>query len=143
VDSTVTDTAKTYRPLNNNATYYWRVRGGSATKWGSFSEVRRFSVIVTSVNTPQSVPTEFTLAQNFPNPFNPTTQITFGLPKESTVRVEVYNLLGQQVAEIASGVHAAGFHTVRFDASGLTSGMYLYKLTAGEVSLFRKMMLVK
>ena len=143
VDSTVTDTAKTYRPLNDNATYYWRVRGGTATKWGSFSEVRRFSVVVTSVNTPQSVPTEFTLAQNFPNPFNPTTQITFGLPKESTVRVEVYNLLGQQVAEIARGVHAAGFHTVRFDASGLTSGMYLYKLTAGEVSLFRKMMLVK
>lgn len=143
IDTTVTDTAKTYRPLNNATTYYWRVRGGTATKWGDFSQVRRFSVTITSVNTTPSVPTEFTLAQNFPNPFNPSTQITFGLPKESSVRVEVFNLLGQQVAEIASGVHSAGFHTVRFDASGLTSGMYLYKLTAGEASLFRKMMLVK
>ncbi len=143
IDSTLTDTARTFRPLTNGLVYYWRVRGGTASKWGEFSTVRRFSVVVTSVNTERGVPTEFTLAQNFPNPFNPSTQITFGLPKESTVRLEVFNLLGQQVAEIASGVHAAGFHTVRFDASGLTSGMYLYKLTAGEVSMFHKMMLVK
>jgi hypothetical protein len=143
IDSTIADTAVTFRPLTNGLNYYWHVRGGTASKWGEFSFKRRFSVVVTGVNTPASLPTEFTLAQNFPNPFNPSTQITFGLPKESTVRLEVFNLLGQQVAELANGVHAAGFHTVRFDASGLTSGMYLYKLTAGEMTLFRKMMLVK
>jgi hypothetical protein len=143
VDSTVTDSALTFRPLTNGLNYYWHVRGGTASKWGPFSSTRKFSVVVTGVNTPASLPAEFTLAQNFPNPFNPSTQITFGLPKESTVRLEVYNLLGQQVAELASGVYAAGFHTVRFDASGLTSGMYLYKLTAGEMTLFRKMLLVK
>lgn len=143
VDSTITDSAVTFRPLTNGLNYYWHVRGGTASKWGPFSATQRFSVVVTSVNTPASLPTEFTLAQNFPNPFNPSTQITFGLPKESAVRLEVFNLLGQQVAEVASGVHAAGFHTVRFDATGLTSGMYLYKLTAGETTLFKKMLLVK
>jgi hypothetical protein len=143
IDSTVTDTAKTFRPLMNSTVYYWRVRGGTASKWGDFSATRRFSVLVTSVKSFDGVPADLSLAQNYPNPFNPSTQITFGVPKESQVRLEVFNLLGQQVAELVSGIRSAGYHTVRFDAAGLTSGMYLYKLTAGEMTLFRKMMLVK
>ena len=143
VDSSITDTAKTFRPLVNNAAYYWRVRGGTASTWGVFSPTRRFSVVVTDVKGHDAVPTDFSLAQNYPNPFNPSTQITFGVPKEGQVRLEVFNLLGQQVAELVNGVRSAGYHTVRFDAAGMTSGMYLYKLTAGELTLFRKMMLVK
>jgi hypothetical protein len=143
VDSTVADTAKTFRPLMNSTVYYWRVRGGTASTWGVFSPTRRFSVTITDVKGYDGVPTDLSLAQNYPNPFNPSTQITFGLPKESQVRLEVFNLLGQQVGELVSGVRSAGYHTVRFDASGMTSGMYLYKLTAGEMTLFRKMMLVK
>ena len=142
-DSTLTDTSKVVKPLINNTIYYWRVRGGTATSWGAFSSSRRFSVLVTSVANPQRVPDEFVLQQNYPNPFNPSTEISFGIPKESRVRIEVYNLLGQQVATVLDGIRSAGYHTVRFDAGALTSGMYMYRLTSGETSLFRKMMFVK
>ncbi len=142
-DSTLTDTSKVVKPLINNTIYYWRVRGGTATSWGAFSSSRRFSVLVTSVANPRSVPEEFVLQQNYPNPFNPSTEISFGIPKESRVRIEVYNLLGQQVATVLDGIRSAGYHTVRFDAGALTSGMYMYRLTSGETSLFRKMMFVK
>jgi hypothetical protein len=143
VDSTLTDTTKVAKPLLNNATYFWRVRGGTATSWGAFSPTYRFTVQITSVDGTQSVPEEFVLQQNYPNPFNPATEISFGLPKESRVRIEIYDLLGRQVALALDGVRSAGYHTIRFDAGNLTSGMYLYRLTSGEVSLFRKMLLLK
>jgi hypothetical protein len=92
----------------------------------------------------ETVPEEFALAQNFPNPFNPTTQITFTIAKASKVSLEVYNLLGQRVAMLIDGqLRAAGKHEAQFQATGLASGVYFYRLTAGEKVATMKMMLVR
>ncbi len=103
------------------------------------------SLLVTSVGSTEesTLPRDFSVDQNYPNPFNPSTEISFGVPHESRVRLEVFNLLGQQVALLLDEVKPAGFHSVRFDGAGLPSGMYLYRFSAGGVSLMRKMMLVK
>jgi len=95
-----------------------------------------------------SIPDEFILSQNYPNPFNPTTNITFGLPKESNVTIDVYNLMGQKVATLVNERINAGYHTVNWngrDASGnrVTSGVYIYKITAGDFAKSKKMLLVK
>lgn len=90
-----------------------------------------------------AIPQEFTLTQNYPNPFNPSTTIEFGLPKNEFVTVKVYNVLGQEVETLVSGMQDAGTYTVRFDASRLTSGVYFYRVQAGQFSQTKKMLLVK
>ncbi len=98
---------------------------------------------VTSVKDKQ-LPKEFALKQNFPNPFNPSTQIEFALPKQSNVQIDVFNLLGQKIATLVDGVKDAGFHTVEFNAAGVSSGLYFYRMTAdGNVNFLRKMVLMK
>lgn len=89
------------------------------------------------------MPDEFRLGQNFPNPFRGSTEIHFDLPKASEVSLVVYDLLGRRIVRIAGGWMEAGFHRVRFDASGLSSGIYIYRLTAGEYVDVKRMMLVR
>jgi hypothetical protein len=89
------------------------------------------------------VPTEFVLAQNYPNPFNPRTTITYGLPVMSQVRLTVYNLLGQTVATLVDENKPAGVHTAQFDASSLSSGVYLYRLEAGTFAATKKLIVLK
>jgi len=89
------------------------------------------------------MPKDFTLTQNYPNPFNPSTQIAFSLPIASTVKLEVYDLLGRRVALLADGMLNAGYHTRLFDGSDLSSGMYLYRIQAGDFIQVKKMMLLK
>jgi surface protein len=89
------------------------------------------------------LPEMVTLAANYPNPFNPGTSIRYALPEAGEVRLEVYTVAGQRVAVLAEGERAAGWHTVQFDASNLASGMYLYRLRAGNTVITRKMTLVK
>jgi len=90
-----------------------------------------------------SEPVNFSLAQNYPNPFNPTTTIDFTLPRASNVELKVYNVLGQEVATLVHGAMPQGLNSVKFDASRLASGMYIYKLTAGSFVSTKKMMLLK
>ncbi len=89
------------------------------------------------------IPTEFTIGQNYPNPFNPPTRIRFALPEDTEVRIVIYDLLGRQVAVLVNGDLRAGYHTVTFDASRLASGMYIYRMDAGNFSETRKMTLIK
>ncbi len=99
------------------------------------------------INLGESYPVEFELYQNFPNPFNPSTNISFSLPTDSDVQLEVYNLIGQKVASIINGKLATGRHNVEFDASSLTSGVYVYKLIANNHTnvkvISKKMLLIK
>ena len=83
------------------------------------------------------------LAQNFPNPFNPKTSIEFELLKDSEVNVTIYNLEGQQVTKLFQGQLSKGVHKFTFDGSGLTSGIYLYKVTTPSFNTTRKMVLTK
>ncbi|KAA3657868.1 MAG: T9SS C-terminal target domain-containing protein, partial [Calditrichaeota bacterium] len=89
------------------------------------------------------IPTEFSLSNNYPNPFNPSTQIEFALPKNEHVRLVVFNVLGREVATLINGPMDAGFHKVTFDASHLSSGVYLYRFEAGKTLLTKKMTLFK
>jgi hypothetical protein len=89
------------------------------------------------------VPARFDLKQNYPNPFNPVTTIDYDLPKNEFVNLVIYNALGQEVAVLVSENVNAGSHSVYFDASYLPSGIYIYKITAGEFTMTRKMSLVK
>ncbi len=89
------------------------------------------------------VPRQFSLAQNYPNPFNPTTVISYSVPKRGFVSVEVYNVLGEKIATLVSGVQAPGNHEVDFNGAGLASGVYFYRLDAGSVLLTKKMILLK
>lgn len=88
-------------------------------------------------------PTSFGLAQNHPNPFNPSTTIRYSLAVDGPARLSVYNALGQQVRVLVDGAQAAGEHDVRFDAGQLASGLYIYRLEAGEFVAQQKMVLVK
>ncbi len=90
-----------------------------------------------------NLPNQFELSQNYPNPFNPTTEISFRLPHRTSVRLEIYNLLGQRVVTLVDGVYPVGLHTITWDGSESASGLYFYKLTAGEYSESRKMILMK
>ncbi len=85
----------------------------------------------------------FALHQNYPNPFNPSTNIRFSLPASSILHLAVYDMLGREVAVLANGMMAPGEHSVTFDAAGLSSGMYMYRLTSDGYSLTRKMLLMK
>ena len=90
-----------------------------------------------------AVPKVFAFTQNYPNPFNPTTQIAFSLPQQSTVKLKVFNVLGQEVATLVNGSLSAGTHSVTFDARNLASGLYIYRLTADNFTSVKKMMLLK
>jgi len=89
------------------------------------------------------LPTGFTLNQNYPNPFNPTTTVSFSLTRRSGVRLEVFDLLGRQVAAENLGSLAAGDHEVEFDGSDLASGVYFYRVVTDLGSQSRKMVLMK
>jgi len=89
------------------------------------------------------VPTSFALNQNFPNPFNPSTQISFQLPSDSRMTLKVYDVLGREVATLIDGYQTAGVHQVQFNAQNLSSGIYFYRLSASGQDFVKKMLLLK
>ncbi len=101
------------------------------------------SLLVTSVENEGTIPQSFFVEQNYPNPFNPATAIRFGLPRESQVSIRVFNLIGQQVATVFEGKKQAGTHTLAFDATNLSSGVYIYRVQSGNLVESRRMVLLK
>ena len=89
------------------------------------------------------VPRKYDVSQNYPNPFNPVTKINFDLPENGLVNIRLYDILGREVAVIVNEVRNAGYHTVQFDGSKLSSGIYFYKMNAGKFSGVKKMSLIK
>lgn len=128
-----------------NTKWTVRARGGSSIVF--VQSVDTFSVkfiraIPVGIN--DLVPVEFYVDQNFPNPFNPSTTIKFGLPAADVVDLRIYNMLGQQVAVLANNKQfEAGNHSAVFDASKLASGTYIYRLQAGKNIVTKKMLLIK
>jgi hypothetical protein len=91
----------------------------------------------------QSLPTELVLEQNFPNPFNSTTEIRYQISEVSHVKLKVYDVLGRAIATLADGVKAPGLYSVTWDASNVASGIYIYRLTVGSYTASRKMLLLR
>ncbi len=100
--------------------------------------------ILTSIkNETGKIPQEFILSQNYPNPFNPSTKIKYDLPKPEKVKIEVFNLLGQKIEILLNKQMLAGSHEVEFTAKNLPSGVYLYRIEAGEYNEVKKMILLR
>ncbi|MCC5927348.1 MAG: T9SS type A sorting domain-containing protein [Bacteroidetes bacterium] len=136
--------------VDSGATFngYWTVRAsaGNLRKWADepFSIQIIRGGVITSVNQPASdLPSALQLKQNFPNPFNPETVISFGLPEAGQVQLVIYDMMGREVTRLVDGNVSAGWHQVRWDASQLASGTYIYRIqVAGQVQS-RIMTLIK
>ncbi len=97
----------------------------------------------TSIQTANAVPDRCSLSQNFPNPFNPTTTITYSLQSTTRVTLRVFDILGREVAELVNENRTPGTHDVRFDGSNLSSGVYFYRLQAGSFNQTKKLVIVR
>jgi hypothetical protein len=95
------------------------------------------------VNVLIAAPKKFELQQNYPNPFNPITEIRYLVPSTSHIQLSIYNSIGQRVITVVDEIQNAGIHTIKFDGSNLSSGVYLYKLSSIENSIMKKMVLLK
>ena len=103
----------------------------------------RFLITTQPRELDSTIPDAVALNQNYPNPFNPTTQITYELPQQTDVRLTVYDMVGRQVATLVNETVQAGVHNVNFDASSLSSGVYIYRLQTGSTTLSRKLTVIK
>lgn len=90
-----------------------------------------------------TLPTEFALEQNYPNPFNPTTKISYSIPQNGQVQIKVYDMLGNEIATLVNEQKQVGNYEVNFDASNLSSGVYLYKIVSGNYLETKKMVLLR
>ena len=88
-------------------------------------------------------PNQFSLSQNYPNPFNPATTISFSLPQESRVTLKIYNTLGEEIDTVSDAFYTAGTHTVNWDAGSVSSGLYFYRLVAGDFVETKKFMVLR
>ncbi len=117
----------------------------TGTPVGVTAQYYHFSteIIIVSADEDPVIVNEFNLEQNYPNPFNPSTQINYTLAERSIVTVKVYDVLGNEIATLVNATQEAGAHDLSFDASQLSSGLYIYKLNAGNFTSSKKMMLLK
>ena len=129
------ETILAYSPYNNDNSW------SSPNNWFYTWIGDQFSVGVETVST--EVPMEYSLQANYPNPFNPVTTFRYDVAQSGNVALEVYNMLGQRVAQVVNRAQAAGTYEVQFDASHLSSGVYLYTLSSGGFIQTRKMTLLR
>lgn len=132
-----------WRPANTQAGKHYIVISASDGVLTTNSRIATVTVQADISVEENGVPTAFELFQNYPNPFNPTTSIKYALPKESRVRIAVFNILGQEVATLVNSVMPAGYHSVNFKANNIPSGMYIYKIETESFSQVKKMLLMK
>ncbi|MBI4535844.1 MAG: PQQ-dependent sugar dehydrogenase [Ignavibacteriae bacterium] len=125
--------------------YYWRVKATDGIDTVVSSSFRRFNVtvIVSVKEEVKEVPKESVLEQNFPNPFNPTTNIVYTIPKGGHVRLAVFNLLGQEVALIFEGTQAPGTYELMFNSADLPTGIYFYRIQSPDFVETKKMIVTK
>ena len=99
--------------------------------------------VVTSTKEQTQLPTEYSLSQNYPNPFNPSTTIRYALPKAQFVTLKIFNMTGQELTTLVNQQQTAGEHSFHWQAENLPSGVYLFRLQAGDFSATRKMILMR
>ncbi len=138
------DTTYTATGLINGTLYFFWTRAADrycSVRLSGFSNV----AVIAPLSTPgqQEIPREFSLYQNYPNPFNPVTDIKYDIPKESLVKLAVYDLLGREVAVLVNEINKPGKYSVKWGSDNLPSGVYIYRITAGEYEKTIKMVLLK
>ena len=123
----------------------FKVVGGCPKGWaaGNAGVIVKMDAPTGISNVNNEVPSSFDLKQNFPNPFNPTTNINFSLPKSGFVTLKVYDMIGKEVATLVNEVKTAGNYIVGFNAANLPSGAYFYRLESNSFVDTKKMMLIK
>ena len=120
------------------------VSGYNGTAVGSVTFDTTISCILSGIkNIQNGIPDKYQLEQNYPNPFNPSTTIKFSIPKDSYVELKIYDVSGKEVSSLISDPYKAGTYQVDFNASNFTSGVYFYKIVAGNFSMTKKMILIK
>ncbi|GJQ63095.1 MAG: hypothetical protein SCALA702_21480 [Melioribacteraceae bacterium] len=139
----VGDTSVIATGLDYFRVYWWRVSGINDLGSGQWSEAFGFKTEQLTSLEEENIPSDYSLSQNYPNPFNPLTKIRFSLPEQSMVTLKVYDILGREVATLLDGVKSAGTHTVSFNASALSSGIYIYRISTPEFSSQKKLILMK
>jgi plastocyanin len=108
-----------------------------------FNMVATINAQPNSISQTGTTVNSFELKQNYPNPFNPTTNINFSIPKSEFVKISVFDLLGREIATLSEGKLNSGSYNVKFDASNFSSGVYFYKISAGEFNAIKRMLLLK
>lgn len=144
-DTTTIDTLARLSPLASNTKFYWRVSGFDDLGEGPYSTTASFTTgdQILAVKQPGGTLVAFAIQQNYPNPFNPSTVISYQLPVAGKVTLKVYDVMGREMATIVDGAIDAGSHSVTFDASHLSSGLYFYEIRAGSFATVKKMLLMK
>ncbi|NLT52590.1 MAG: T9SS type A sorting domain-containing protein [Ignavibacteria bacterium] len=132
------NTPKSYSFTDNLTSYSYAYRIKQIDLDGSFTYSKEISVDAASF-----LPTEFILSQNYPNPFNPVTTIKYSVPSTVYVVLKIFDMLGRETTTLVNAQQPAGYYEVKFDASNLASGIYLYNLQAGEFSSVKKLILMK
>ncbi|MEN8192064.1 MAG: T9SS type A sorting domain-containing protein, partial [Bacteroidota bacterium] len=104
-----------------------------------------FSInVITDINEElTNLPKEFSLGQNYPNPFNPSTKIKYSIPNRTQVTLKVFDVLGSEIITLVNKEQTAGYYAIEFDASNLTSGIYFYRVQAGQFVETKKMILLR
>lgn len=131
--------AKVFNSESNSSIRY--IRNDLFGVFGDPSLILKYDIVASTGR--EEIVNNFELYQNYPNPFNPTTQIVFSLPESAYVDLKIYDLLGREVASIIQRNMNSGEHTINFNASSLSSGIYLYQIKAGIYNQTRKMILIK
>ena len=147
-DSTLADSTIEVQSLAEGTQYYWHVRAENSFGWGPYSATRSFEIVATSVEETTNIPNSFVLRQNYPNPFNPSTTISYELPKAENVRIIIYDIAGRKVTDLVNENKAAGSYTVEWNGrneqgGAVASGLYVYRIYAGEFNQILKMTLLK
>ncbi len=151
----IRDSSAIIKGLESGGNYYWHVSANNNNDqvggYSGYAETRNFSIQnITDIKGTQ-IPATFSLMQNYPNPFTPSTKINYTLPRSAQVKLIIYDILGRQISKLVDEVQPAGYYTQQFNAGNLSSGIYIYQLQAYDTKInsqqifqfTRKMLLVK
>ena len=139
--SPITDTTFTYATNKTNTTFYWRVVAFSSSGDSAYSGIWKFTTEGPSAVS--TTPNELLSVSNHPNPFTSVTSIEFILPRSETIKLKIFNVLGEEVASLANGYYSEGIHSLQWDAANIPSGMYYYRLQTSGGVLTKSMRIIR